>query len=95
MTIKNAQVRERVSLISPMTLYSSASGTIIDPMRKTTSSLVLMGPMEELSAARFQGPLPLGQSILVIYPHFAALIAISLICFVISYIVFMLQEVRT
>ena len=95
MTIKNAQIRERVSLFSPMTLYTHASGTIIDPMRKTTSSLVLMGPMEELSASRFQSPLPLGQSLLVVYPHFVALIAISLICFVISYIVFMLQEVRT
>jgi len=54
-----------------------------------------MGPMEKLSASRFQNPLPLGQSILVIYPHLAALIAISLICFVISYMVFMLQEIRT
>lgn len=95
MTIRNAKIKERVSLFSPMTLYTSASGTIIDPMRKTTSSLVLMGPLEELSASRFQSPLPLGQSMLVIYPHLAALIAISLICFVISYIVFMLQEIRT
>ncbi len=95
MTIRNAKIKERVSLFSPMTLYTSASGTIIDPMRKTTSSLVLMGPLEELSASRFQNPLPLGQSMLVIYPHLAALIAISLICFVISYMVFMLQEIRT
>ena len=45
-----------VSLFSPMTLYSSASGTIIDPMRKTTRSLVLMGPMEELSSSPVSEP---------------------------------------
>ena len=94
-TIKNAQIKERVSLFSPMTLYTYASATIIDPMRNTTRALVLMGPMEQLSASRFQNPLPLGQSLFVIYPYFAALIAISLICFVISYLVFMLQEIRT
>jgi ABC-2 type transport system permease protein len=93
--VRNAGIREAVSLFSPMTLYSSASGTIIDPMRKTTRSLVLMGPLEELSSSRFQNPLSLGQSVLVVYPHMVALIAISLICFAISYTVFMVQEIRT
>lgn len=93
--MKNAQIKERMGLLSPMILYSDASATIVDPMRKTTKSMILIGPMEELSASRFQNPLPLGQSILVVYPHVVALIAITLICFAISYLVFMLQEIRT
>ena len=93
--IKNARIKEGVSLFSPMVLYSNASATIIDPTRKTTSALVLMGPMERLSASRFQNPLSLGQSIIVVYPHLVALIAVTLICFAISYLVFMLQEIRT
>ena len=92
---KNARVKEIVSLCSPMVLYSDATATIIDPMRKTTRSIILMGPMEELLSARFQNPLPLGQSIMVVFPHILALVAITLICFAISYCVFMLQEVRT
>jgi len=84
-----------VGLFSPMVLYSNASATIVDPMRKTTKSMILIGPMEELSASRFQNPLPLGQSILVVYPYVVALIAITLICFAISYLVFMMQEIRT
>ena len=48
---------------SPMTLYSEATSTILDPMRKTTSSLILMGPLERLSLSRFQSPLPLLQSL--------------------------------
>ena len=95
MFVKNARVKETVSLISPMVLYSNAAGIIVDPMRKAASALVLMGPMEQLSASRFQNPLPLGQSVFVVYPHLVALVAITLICFAISYLVFMLQEVRT
>ena len=93
--IKNAQVKQMVSLSSPMVLYSEATAIIIDPMRKTTRSLVLMSPMEKLLASRFQNPLPLGQSIIVVFPHISALIAITLICFAISYLVFMVQEIRT
>jgi ABC-2 type transport system permease protein len=95
MVMENAQIKERVELFSPMVLYSDASATIVNPMRKTTKSMVLLGPMEQLSASRFQNPLPLGQSILVVYPYVVALVAITLICFAISYLVFMLQEIRT
>jgi ABC-2 type transport system permease protein len=93
--LQHANIQEAVSLSSPMVLYSSATATIIDPMRKTTRSIILMGPMEELLSARFQNPLSLGQSLLIVFPHCVALIAITLICFAISYTVFMLQEVRT
>jgi len=67
----------------------------VDPMRKTTRSFVLMGPMEQISSSRFQNPLSLGQSLVVVYPHLAALIALSLICFAVSYSIFMMQEIRT
>jgi len=93
--VKNAQVKEVVSLFSPMVLYSEATSTIIDPMRKTTHSIILMGPMERLSVSRFQNPLPLDQSLIVVSPHVIALVAMTLICFAISYILFMLQEIRT
>ena len=93
--IDNARFKESVSLFSPMVLYQNASATIIDPTRNTSSALVLMGPLEELSASRFQNPLSLGQSIIVVYPHIVALLAITLICFAISYLVFMIQEIRT
>ena len=82
-------------MVSPMELYSEATATVIDPMRKTTRSIVLMGPMERISSSRFSGPLPLGQSILVVLPSIISLIAITAICFAISYAVFMRQEIRS
>jgi ABC-2 type transport system permease protein len=93
--IRNARIRERISLCSPMTLYSRASAILIDPMRNTPRAMVLMGPRERISASRFESPLPLSQSVLVIYPHLVALIAVTLICFAVSYVVFMSQEIRT
>src|SRR3972149_6099438 len=48
-----------------MALYSDAPAVLLDPMRKTTRSLVLLGPMERLALTRFQNPLPLAQRALV------------------------------
>lgn len=93
--IRNNQIREGVSLFSPMALYSNASATIVDPVRKTTKRFVLMGQIEKISASRFQNPLPLWQSIIVVYPYIVALVAVTLLCFSVSYLVFMLQEIRT
>ncbi|UCB49515.1 MAG: ABC transporter permease subunit, partial [Deltaproteobacteria bacterium] len=92
--IKNARIKEAVSLFSPMVLYSDSTAVIVDPTRKTTRFHV-MGFLEQLSASRFQNPLTLGQSIVVVYPHMVALLAITLICFAISYLIFMMQEIRT
>jgi ABC-2 type transport system permease protein len=93
--VRHAEIKQKASLFSPMVLFTDATGIIVDPTRKTTSAVVLMGPMEEMSMSRFQSPLALGQSILMVYPHLTALIAITLLCFGISYLVFMLQEIRS
>lgn len=90
-----AKIRKGVSLISPMELYSDSTATIVDPMRRTTKSMIQMGWMEQLSITRFSGPLPLDQSILVVFPYITTLIAITFICFGISYAVFMRQEIRS
>ena len=92
--LRHEQVQRLVSYASPMTLYSEAASVVLDPMRKTTRSLVLMGPVEQFSISRFQSPLPLGESALVVAPHLALLAAITLICFGICYGAFMRQEVR-
>jgi len=54
-----------------------------------------MGHMEKLSTGRFQNALPIGQSILVAYPYIVVLIVLTLICYAISYLIFMTQEIRT
>jgi ABC-2 type transport system permease protein len=93
--IKNEQIQRTVSLFSPMTLYNEATSTILDPTRKTTKTMILMGPLERLSLSRFQNPLPLSQSLFIVTPHLISLIAITFLCFGICYYVFMRQEIRT
>jgi ABC-2 type transport system permease protein len=62
--IQQARIIKAFQLISPMELYTDATATIIDPLRKSTRSMISVGPMENISMSRFSGPLPLGQSIL-------------------------------
>lgn len=93
--IRKAKIQGAISLISPMALYTDATLTIVDPMRKTTKSFVQMGMMEQLSISRFSGPLPLSQSILVVLPYIICLVAITVVCFGISYTIFMRQEIRS
>jgi ABC-2 type transport system permease protein len=93
---RKAEWLKYVVIASPMELYSDATGTVIDPMRKSTRSTLLpMGPLEAISMSRFSGPLPLGQSFLVVMPHIISLVAITAICFAVSYTVFMRQEIRS
>ncbi|MBW1697929.1 MAG: ABC transporter permease [Deltaproteobacteria bacterium] len=93
--LRKAKIIRAVTMTSPMELYSNATATVLDPKLKTTRSLITMGPMERLSIARFSGPLSLAQSVLVVMPYIITLIAITAICFAISYTVFIRQEIRS
>jgi ABC-2 type transport system permease protein len=93
--IKHEEVQRTVSLLSPMNLYNDATTTILDPTRKTTRGLVFVGPLERLSLSRFQNPLPLLQSLIIVAPYLISIIAITFLCFGVCYLVFMRQEIRT
>jgi len=93
--LRRAAIERAISLSSPMELYTGSTATIIDPMRKTSRSFVQMGMMEQLSISRFSGPLSLGQSVLVVLPYIITLMAVTIVCFAISYTVFMRQEIRS
>lgn len=93
--IRQISIQRAISLSSPIVLYSDATATIVDPTKKTMRSLVFMGPFEKISSERFSGPLSFQQSLLIVLPYIITLIAITAICFAISYIVFMRQEIRS
>ena len=93
--LQRAKIVRAVTLASPMELYNNATATVIDPTRKTTRSIVAMGPMEQMSISRFAGPLSLRQSTFVVMPYIITLVAVTIICFAISYTVFMRQEIRS
>lgn len=93
--VANRSLAKQAAMVSPGALYSEATSAILDPYRKTTKSLVLMGRLERLSMSRFKNPLDLGQSFLVVWPYIISLIALTAICFAVSYLTFMRQEIRS
>ena len=93
--IRHEEVQRTISYLSPMTLYNEATTTILDPTRKTTKGVVFVGPLERLSLSRFQNPLPLLQSLLIVAPYLVSIIAMTFVCFGVCYLVFMRQEIRT
>ena len=92
--VRHERTSDRASLVSPAVLYSKATTTVLEPFRRTTKNLVLMGPMERILMDRFRNPLPLGQSILVVVPQVFLLLGLTILCFGLSYLTFMRQEIR-
>lgn len=87
------QLHAFVLRLLPTTLYSEASSVLLNPSLTATSTPATLG---QLTQAQQQIPtlLSLDQSLLLVWPHLVALVALSVICFAVAYIQFMRQEVR-
>lgn len=90
---RNAE--DAASLASPVVLYSQATSSILDPFRRARQNLTLVGPLEKFSMERFRNPLPLDQSIFVVLPYLTLLLGLTVVCFGLSYVVFLRQEIRS
>jgi ABC-2 type transport system permease protein len=84
-----------VSRISPSFLFSEAITLLLYPFSKGMGLFVeYLGGGDSLKYL-LNTPLSLGQSLTVAWPQFITIIALTIICFVVSYILFMRQEVRS
>jgi ABC-2 type transport system permease protein len=77
----------------PSTLYQEGSIVILSPQVTTVTTPATIGQYDQL-----QQQIPslnsLDQSLLLVWPHIVALIAIAAVCFAVAYVRFMRQEVR-
>lgn len=89
---KSASFQLEFSRISPSVLFSEATSTILDPTTRTLG-ITSLADYQQYSAG-IVGILPLGQSLLLVWPHLVGMIAETVVAFVVSYIVFMKQEIR-
>ena len=62
----------------------------MNPSKNMFGDLVLRSEVRGM----VPGALPLGQSLLLVWPQVAGLVALTCICFAASYIRFMRQEIR-
>ena len=76
--------------LAPSELFNEATTTLLMPSVRSLGPLT----MEQVQGA-IPSPLPLGQSLLVVWPQLTGLIAATVICFALSYVIFMRREVRS
>ena len=79
-----------ISRLSPNRLFAETTIAILDPSTRA------LGPVlsTELEGAITGAPLPLGQSVLLVWPQFTGLIAAMVLLFTLAYVSFQRQEVR-
>lgn len=77
---------------SPIELFKEAEAMILLPGSRTMSDLLLI--ITGGSNTPMSTPLSLNQSLTAVWPHIIAIFVLMVICFAISYIRFMRQEVR-
>lgn len=87
---ENESIRNMILRVSPLILFQECTTAILNPSVRffgVTTALKSIGVIPS--------PLSVGQSVLVVWPQFVILIALTLACFAVSYIVFMRQEIRS
>lgn len=88
--LKNYTCELNLNRLSPYYLFGEATSTVLDPGVRTINAVTIA----QLSGA-LSSNLTLGQSLLLVWPHLTALIALMLVVFAISYVSFMRQEIRS
>jgi ABC-2 type transport system permease protein len=88
--VSHQQFVQSLSRLSPSQLFSEATTTMLTPSIRSLGPLT----MEQIYGA-IPSPLPLGQSLLLVWPQTVGLIAATAVCFAASYVLFMRQEIRS
>jgi ABC-2 type transport system permease protein len=91
--INNVQFLITAIRFSPIQVFQEAVAVILSPGQRTMSELlqILTGSPNNTPLST---PLSLNQSLSAVWPHIITLFVLTVICFAISYIRFMRQEVR-
>lgn len=75
--------------IVPSQLFSDATTTLLMPSVRSLGPLTMTQMVGTIPS-----PLPLGQSLLLVWPQVTGLIAATLVCFALAYVSFMRKEIR-
>ncbi|REE89102.1 ABC-2 type transport system permease protein [Paenibacillus taihuensis] len=88
--LRHANMMLFLNRLSPSFLFTELTTTLLTPGVRS------LGPLTTAQVVgAIASPLPLGQSILLAWPQLVGLLAATMICFGISYALFMRQEIRS
>ena len=91
--LRNNGIQETLRRILPDTLYREASLSLLNPQVTTVSTPATIGSYEQ-AQQRIPSLLSLDQSFILVWPQVVALVAMTVACFALAYVMFMRQEVR-
>jgi ABC-2 type transport system permease protein len=95
--VRNYTIEHMISRISPATLFTEAVAVLLVPV----GGNLLFRPVLQSDYSMIQSgqmilnPLSIGQSMIQVWPQLVVIVALAIICFAISYIIFMRQEIRS
>ena len=90
--VRNYTIEHSISRISPATLFTEAIVVLLVP---AGGNLMFIPLLESQVSRMILNPLSIGQSLIQVWPQLVIIVALAIICFAISYIIFMRQEIRS
>ncbi len=88
--LRQIEWEQALSRISPNTLYVEATLGILNPAIRSFGILL----PSQLEGAIVGAPLPLSQSLMLMWPQLTGLIAATILLFALAYVLFQRQEIR-
>lgn len=92
--VSNTEFQIIAMHVSPTMIFEEASYILLAPGSKTAGQILQLltsGVAEHM----LPGHLPLAQSLIAVWPQIVSLIALTAVCFAVSYIKFMREEIRS
>jgi ABC-2 type transport system permease protein len=90
--VQNYSIEQGILRISPSTLFTETIAILLIPVG---GHFMLRPILESDIANMISSPLSLGQSLIQVWPQLVVIVALAIICFALSYIIFMRQEIRS
>ena len=90
--IHNASVQVNAGRVSPLQLHREAMYVLLAPGQRTATDYL---QIYASGAEWMPGSLPLGQTMITIWPHLVTFVAIAALCFGVSYYRFTREEIRS
>jgi ABC-2 type transport system permease protein len=82
--------RQMLARLSPTTLFQEATVALMAPMVRSLGPILFRDAVGMLP-----NPLPVSQSLALVWPQVMGLLALTSLCFALAYAKFMRQEIRS
>ena len=92
MVIRNTELKSAIGRISPSTLYGEAIQVLLLPELGSANAALML--ISIYVSGMIPTPLPISQSLVIVWPQLVTLIALTAVCFAIGYIRFIREEIR-